>query len=103
LAPYWGTLQVAAVAQLGVPEPGWLVSMSQVMRFIAMPTGSVVSNSDAPGVEVLVALLDAAANCVPQTPGQPVVKARQVLLAIVAVAVLQRQGVPSSKPTPDSP
>ena len=99
---YCGILQVAAVVQLGVPEPACAVSMSQVTRFIATPTGNDGSNSELTGFEVLLALFDAATNCGAQTPAQPLARPRQVFLSVVVVEVLQRQGVPSSNAA-DSP
>jgi hypothetical protein len=100
---YCGTLQVAAVVQLGVPEPVTPVSMSQVMRFIATPTGKAGSKSAMTGVEVPEALFDAATNWLAQTPVVQLVWPRQAFFVTVVVALLQRQGVPSSWLTAASP
>src|SRR4051812_39911467 len=100
---YCGTWQVLAVEQFGVPEPGCLVSMSQVMRFEATPTGKAGSKSELTGVELLVALFEAATNCAAQTPVVQLVCPRQAVFVTVVVALLQRQGVTSSKLTAASP
>src|SRR5579871_3082474 len=87
------------------PTPHWDVqelSMSHVRRSIAIPTGNDGSNSELTGFEEVVALLEAATNCAAQTPDQ-LVRLRQAFLVMLAVAESQRQGVASSKPTPDSP
>ena len=90
--------------QLGVPEPVTAVSMSQVMRFTPMPTGKAVLKSAMTGVDAPeAALLDAATNWVAQTPVVQLVWPRQAFFVTVVVALLQRQGVPSSKFTPASP
>ena len=54
------------------------------------------------GAAAVTALLEAATNCAAQTPVQ-LVWPRQATLVMLAVAESQRQGVPSSKATPDSP